>query len=62
MINTCEIWLPWVIPLVVVELFVVVVLGVDELEVDVAGAHDVHEYEAGAPGTYGLPEIFVQWS
>ena len=60
--HTTEILFPWVIPLVVVELLVVVVLCFGKLEVDVAGAHDVHEDEAGTPRSYRLPQIFVEWS
>ena len=43
---------PWVVSLVVVEVFVVFVLGFGEIEFDVAGADDIQEDEASAPRGY----------
>ena len=47
-----EIPFPWVVSLVVVEVFVVFVLGFGEIEFDVAGADDIQEDEASAPRGY----------
>ena len=51
-IYTIEVSFPWVVSLVVVEVFVVFVLGFGEIEFDVAGAYDVQEDEAGTPRGY----------